>query len=342
MVGVLLPYVNETMSELTLSDADEIEVESFYDGQSKQTRDGKLEVDRWSKYGHDRLYINAGISKCDKYTLYVDLQTHEIVSDNDAKHSGGNVEIEGDTATITIEESGDKEHKISVSLQGDGFEAEEDDDADEDEDETELVCDGGRGVTDHVEDETIEVAIKQHDDPDHEDSLTVADVRELLAHVQVDTEMSWGEWTDNIERGDTDVVAQDADVLVFDTGEHDTVGRALETYDGSVVVDDIAQRIVSAVHHRVAEEVDPEYNWGVTYPHVARLPAAGQAGQQFVEAIVNSLQRRGLSPGQAWAYYGVEIRDESRSSWGKRKGDHDHKNVSDALEKAKAKLREGY
>lgn len=51
-----------------------------------------------------------------------------------------------------------------------------------------------------------------------------------------------------------------------------------------------------------------------------------------------TLQRRGLSPGQAWAYYGVEIRGESRNSWGRRKGDHDHKNVSDALEKAKQKL----
>jgi len=140
MVGALLPYVNETMSELKLAEADDINLETFYDGQSKQVREDKLEVDRWTNYGHDRLYINAGISKCDKYSLYVDLQTHEIVSDNDGKHKGGSVEIDGSTAEITIIESGvnDKEHVITVSLEGEDFEAADEDDADdEDDDKTE-------------------------------------------------------------------------------------------------------------------------------------------------------------------------------------------------------------
>lgn len=342
MVGALLPYVNETMSELKLAEADDINLETFYDGQSKQVREDKLEVDRWTNYGHDRLYINAGISKCDKYSLYVDLQTHEIVSDNDAKHKGGSVEIDGSTAEITIIESGisDKEHIITVSLEGDGFEAADEDEQDDndDDDELEVAADGGEDVTEHVDDSTIEDAIKQHDDPEHEDALTVDDIRDLLAHVQVDTEAVWSEWMDNIERGDTTVVAQDGDLLVLDTGEHDTVSRALETYDGPVTVDDIAERVVSTVHHRAAENIDAEYNWGYTYPRVVRLPADGEAGQQFADAVVNGLQRRGLSPGQAWAYYGVEIRENSMNLWGKRKGDADHKNVSDALKKARQKL----
>jgi len=132
------------MTALKLTDADDISLETFYDGSSKQVREEKLEIDRWTNYGHDRLYINAGISKCDKYSLYVDLQSHEIVSDNEGKHKGGEVEINGDTAEITIIESGvsDKEHVITVSLEGEDFEAEEDD-SNDDEGETEIVADGG-------------------------------------------------------------------------------------------------------------------------------------------------------------------------------------------------------
>jgi len=192
----------------------------------------------------------------------------------------------------------------------------------------------------YVTDAAIEDALAQHGDPNHPDAHTVDDVRELLAHVQHDAEAAWGEWLDNIEYTDTLVIAQDDDVIVLDTGDHDTTRRALETYDGQVRVDDTAEHVVSAVHHHVANEIDREHSWGVTYPRVVRLPADGEAGQRFVETTVNGLQRRGLAPGQAWAYYGVELRGESRNRWGARKGDHDHKNVSEALEKARVKLPE--
>jgi uncharacterized protein YoaH (UPF0181 family) len=194
--------------------------------------------------------------------------------------------------------------------------------------------------TDYVTDEAIEGAIDQHDDPDHPDALTVEDARDLLAHVQSDAETVWAEWMDSIERNDSHVVAEDDGVVVLDTGERDAVSRALETYDGPVTVDDIAERVVSSVHHRAAEQIDTEYNWGHTYPLVVRKPESFDAGQRYVEAVVNGLQARGLSPGQAWAYYGVEIRDNSQRSWGFRKGDYDNKNVGDALETAREKLPE--
>ena len=463
-MGALLPSeARQTMPALT--DADDIELEAFYNDAYKQDwaePADHLEIDRWSKYGHDRLYINDGIAKADKYDLYVDLQTHEIVSNNEAKHSGGTVEITGDTATITIEVSGGKyEHEITVSLSGEAFAAGDEADGEtadeettngENTDEPEVVTDGGtdtepvEGVlegginkvivrtlshgyrfmkgggdddvthvyygtvendqeipigevpsnvfdaledagyspnrettphpagrdirladsdsgdetdddggsesipdggeivtahaTDYVDDAIIEDALAQHGDPDHPEALTVDDVRELLAHVQHNVEAVWGEWLDSIERTDTFVVAQDDDVVVLDTGERDAVCRALEAYDGPVTVDDTAERVVSSVHHRVAEQIDREYSWGVTYPLVVRLPADGEAGQRFVEAAVNGLQRRGLAPGQAWAYYGVAIRGESRNAWGARKGDADHKNVSDALDKATQTLPE--
>lgn len=58
-------------------------------------------------------------------------------------------------------------------------------------------------------------------------------------------------------------------------------------------------------------------------------------GQQYAEAVINGLLRRGLSPGQAWAYYGVEIRGNSRNSWATRCGYSDHSAVSEAVRKAK-------
>jgi hypothetical protein len=125
---------------ITLADADSIELEGFYDASYAQDwaePAEHIDIDRWSKYGHDRLYINSGIPKADKYDLYVDLQTHEIVSNNESKHSGGDVEIAGDTATIIIEESGDKEHEITVSLAGDSFETANNEDDEDSDDEPE-------------------------------------------------------------------------------------------------------------------------------------------------------------------------------------------------------------
>lgn len=189
----------------------------------------------------------------------------------------------------------------------------------------------------HVDDATIEEAIKSNDDIDHPDALTVDEVRELLDWLQEGVEYRWGEWAHNIEHGDIEVVTEDSDTIVMSTGPHNIVSEELDHYDGDVEVDGIAQSIVTQIHHELARE-RCDHSWSVSYPYVVTKPESFEAGRQFVEAVVNSLQRKGLSPGQAWAYYGVEIKGSSMNRWGRRKGDHDHKNVSDALEKARQKL----
>ena len=331
MVGVLLPYV---MSK-TLTDADGIELESFYDAGWAQDRTDEMEIGRWSKYGNDRLYINSGIPKADKYSLYVDLETHEIVSDNEGKHSGGSVTINGDTATITIEESGDKEHEIVVSLSGDGFEADEDGDESE-----EIVTDGGEDKTSHIEDDEIEAAIESNDDTDHPDALTLAEVRDALAEIQASFEGFWAEHMDAIEDGHLEVVAETEHVVVFadHTGhgwneELDALGL-----DRDRSSNDRTMRITLAeTHHRAASRLC-DRNWSTADPFVVAKPDGVRNGQLFVETVINSLLQRGLSPGQAWAYYGVEIRGNSRNSWAKRCGYSDHSAVSEAVRKAKKKL----
>jgi len=317
------------MSHPMLTDADTIALESFYDAGWAQDRTDEMEIGRWSKYGNDRLYINSGIPKADKYSLHVDLQTHEIVSDNEGRHTAGSVAIDGDTATIVVEERGDKEHEIVVSLSGDAFETSADDNQ-------QVVCDGGEGATAHVADETIEAAIEQHDDAEHPDATTIEEVRDALAWLQRSTEEMWGEWCDNIERGEAIVVAEDDETIVLSTGTQDVVRRDLrDYYDGDL--DDRALSVISAVIHELARE-RADYDWGVEYPYVVRKPAGFDRGQEYADAVINSLRRRGVSPGQAWAYYGVEIRGHSRNQWAERCGYSDHSAVSEAVRKAQSKI----
>jgi len=347
------------MSELTNAEFEIVEAtrtETINGETVTQDWGHKADLNRWREGGHDRVYINEISSSSD---VYINVDSGEV--ETDLSRLEHDVERDGNEWTISVSHSKDYTVVVRALVNNDEDSKQEavadggegDDEAAEEEEETadggsaddpERATDGGEvvadRVTDYVDDAIIEDALAQHDDPEHPDALTVDDVRELLAHVQHDAEAVWNQWVDNIERTDTLVVAQDDNVVVLDTGEHDTTQRALETYDGPVRVDDIAERVVSSVHHRVAEQIDREYSWGVTYPLVVRLPADGEAGQRFVEAAVNGLQRRGLAPGQAWAYYGVNIRGESRNSWGARKGDADHKNVSDALDKATQKLPE--
>lgn len=188
-----------------------------------------------------------------------------------------------------------------------------------------------------AQDSVIEEAIEAHDGPlDDERTASVAAVRDALQWVQQSIVADWSQWLSNVENNESHVVYENEEVIVFSTGEQNVPRRDLrEFHDG-----DLGERVpdvVSAVHHELARELC-DYDWGYEYPLVVRKPDTFAAGQEYVEAVVNGLQQRGLSPGQAWAYYGVEIRDNSMASWGRRKGDHDHKNVSDALEKARRKL----
>lgn len=261
-------------------------------------------------------------------------ETKHLVSDT----------IEQTIVVIETEDNGEKRVNIDNLVGETDFrvgvvgEDADGDGQDDDDGEAELVADGGEDVTKHVDDETIRRAIESNDDPDHPDALTVDDVRELLACVQRGAEVGWGTYMDNVEDGDAEVIAEDDDTIVLSTGDHNGTSEELElAYEGDIEVDGIAKTIVTQIHHELANE-RCDRDWGVSYPFVVAKPDGFDDGQRYVEAVVNGLQQRGLSPGQAWAYYGVEIRGNSRNSWGHRKGDHDHKNVSDALEKAKQKL----
>jgi len=191
-------------------------------------------------------------------------------------------------------------------------------------------------ITDHVDDQTIEGAISQYDDPDHPDATTIAEVRDALAWVQQTIEEVWADWLSNVENNESEVVYEDRDYIVFATGEQNVPRRDLrEYYDGDL--NERTPDVVSAIHHDLARNLC-DYDWGYAYPLVVRKSDGIEDGQQYTEAVINSLLKRDLSPGQAWAYYGVEIRGNSRNKWATRCGYSDHSAVSEAVRKAKRKL----
>ena len=301
-----------------------------------------VSIDRWTNYGKDRLYLN-GLRTGDGW---ISLKTDESGGDRWTKVSA-DYELDGDTLTITV---GNKTtiYTITVRVHGDGFESAADEETDansDDEPSTDadnshpIVADGGEDVTSHIDDETIEDAIEQHDDPSHPDAATVEEVRKLLVWLQQDAEDWWSEMMDNIERGGSDIITETDNVLVISTGKHDAVRERLADYEvvTDTDLDGTTVDVVSGVIHDVARQLT-DYDWGVAYPFVVQKSSGVEDGQQFVEAIINSLLRRGLSPGQAWAYYGVKIRGHSRNQWATRCGYSDHSAVSEPLRKAEQKL----
>jgi len=333
------------MSE-TLADADRFELvdaQHWNSIKSEYEDDETVTLDRWTNYGKDRLYIN-NLKTGDGW---ISLKDDDFGGDRWTKCKA-EWDLEGDELTVKIGTSRRWTYIVTIKVHGDGFEPVveprevdfDDQEACVSESDQEIVTDGGEDKTSHIEDGEIEAAIESNDDTDHPDALTVAEVRDALAEIQASFEGFWAEHMDSIEDGHLEVVAETEHVVVFadHTGhgwneELDALGL-----DPDRSSNDRTIRITLAeTHHRAASRLC-DRNWSTADPFVVAKPDGVRNGQLFVETIINSLLQRGLSPGQAWAYYGVEIRGNSRNSWAKRCGYSDHSAVSEAVRKAKKKL----
>lgn len=190
-------------------------------------------------------------------------------------------------------------------------------------------------MTDNIftNDEIVE-AIEMKDDPDHPDALTVSEARVLLGDIQNGIENGWADWMDILEEGATELVYEGDDVLVFADHSGHVFGEKLDLAE---IEDRTDRTILSAIHHASASKLT-DYSWSTAHPIVVAKPQSFEAGQHLVEAVVNHYQNRGLSPGQAWAVYGVKIRGNSRNMWAHRVGDSDHSQVAKAYRKAAEKI----
>lgn len=109
----------------------------------------------------------------------------------------------------------------------------------------------------------------------------------------------------------------------------------IERDDGRKVVglpDDISRNIPAKVLAALEED-----GYGLT-DEAAQVLTEAPEDVGPTESLINDLLQKALSPGQAWAYYGVKVRGYSRNEWAKRCGYSDHSAVSEALRKAEAKL----
>jgi len=189
-----------------------------------------------------------------------------------------------------------------------------------------------------VDDATIKNALTSDIGPlDHPDVPNVADVREALDWMQQSMEGVWADWCTNIKHNESEAVHEDGEVIIFATGEQNVPRRDLRDHYPADLHDRMPG-VVSQLHHAVARD-RTDYDWGYEYPLVvAKAGLNFDDGQRYVEAVVNALQRRGLSPGQAWSYYGVIIRGNSRNAWASHCGYSDHSAVSEAVRKAQKKI----
>lgn len=284
-------------------------------------RDWDADANRWTQGDNDRLYVDGT-----KFVDYVALDSLIVMTQGSGVSA--TAEIDGGVLRLTVTRDDGINHKeMSATFElPDDLSEREDGDGDS---AGELAADGGQERTEHFDDEDIEQAIEQN-----ATDAAIGDVRDVLADAQRGFERLWDAYMDVVEEGTFELVTADRDVLVF----ADHGGREWrEIFDQEAVGDAGLRSAVMQVQHATADR-HADYSWATADPVVIRKPSDFEAGRRFVEAVVNSLQDRGLSPGQAWAYYGVEICGNSMKSWGGRKGDHDHKNVSDAVQKAREKL----
>lgn len=171
--------------------------------------------------------------------------------------------------------------------------------------------------------------------------LEPEDLDELLEAVQENIWDHWNEQMDSIEDGSLRLVAESDEALLF----ADETGQFWQSQFDSIVEyinllgtpDEGTPETVLAAHHNAAYRL-VDYNWSTANPVVTSKPADFDRAQRFVEAVINGLIARGLSPGQAWGYYGVIIRGHSRNQWAQRCGYADHSAVSEAVRKAEKKL----
>jgi len=172
-----------------------------------------------------------------------------------------------------------------------------------------------------VDDATIEAMI---DEQAATDLLSIGHVRAVLRDVQEGTAETWGEHCERIKSGGIQLLAATGDYYILQTSAGGELDLAIEHAPSVEQMGDeqasAARDVVRAIHHEIAGE-HTDTNWGYSDPLVVGMDGLSAAdGALLVESYVNGLIERGASPGQAWSYYGVEIRGHSQSEWGRRQG----------------------
>jgi hypothetical protein len=296
----------KTMSELTQTDGTFQNV-----AMNGDEKDWDVGASRWTKGGNDRLYFNDS-----KFVDYVDLQSLRVVGSGSAVR--GSAEIDGDTLTVSVSVRGDKEMEAVFELPDELAETPTPRSLDEDvtvvmseRDTAELVTDGGQDASPDVTDEEIEQAIDQHDDPDHPEAATVADVREALATINADMIAHWDLYQDAIDEDAHEIVHEDSGVIVL--ADH-TGHLWTEQLDAAGIEDDRLRSIIKSLHHTAARS-HCDYSWSVVDPAVVRKPEAFRSGEAHVLREIARRTDETGSVARAVDQLATEVHGWAKGSW---------------------------
>jgi hypothetical protein len=143
-------------------------------------------------------------------------------------------------------------------------------------------------MTASITDAQIEAQIAQHDDPEHPDAATVAEVRDVLQTVHEQLLGSWADVEDILDESDATIVHEDASAVVI----ADPTGHLLgDELDMAGVNDAPMHAIVRGAYHEAAKAVC-DYDWSVASPIVLEMPPEWHAAR---EHALRSVARRARS-----------------------------------------------
>jgi len=164
----------------------------------------------------------------------------------------------------------------------------------------------------HITDDVVEAAISQHDDPDHEDALTVDAARAILDDIQQSIEDSYSEWLDMVDEEAVEIVHEDMETIVL----ADHSGHAWrEELDAAGVEDDVHRTVIKGAHHKAASEL-AVHSWSASDPFVLAKSATWQTAEQHVRRTIAKLARESGSAARGVDRWAVERQAMTMTDWG--------------------------
>lgn len=172
-------------------------------------------------------------------------------------------------------------------------------------------------ITTTITDTEIESAIEQHDDPDHPDAYTVAEVRDTLEAINEDIFEWWSEHQDAIDDGAYHIVHDGSDAIVLADGGH----FWNEQFSGMEIGDEhgVLYSIIVSLHHTAARK-HCDYSWSAATPVVvAKTPAFRAGEQQVIREVARRTDAEG-SVARAVDLFATEVHGWQKSDWARLTG----------------------
>lgn len=163
-------------------------------------------------------------------------------------------------------------------------------------------------------DAEIESAIEQHDDTDHPDAYTVAEVRDVLERINADILEHWDLHQDAIDEGVHEIVHEDSDVIVLADHSGHFWTEQLDVTPGVDDSDDILRSIAISLHHTAARGVC-DHSWSTSDPVVVSKPNAFRAGESHVLREIARRTRETGSVARAVDQLATEVHGHRKSMW---------------------------